>query len=99
RWLRRRAESEPGKPARSQGYGAVRLVLPDSDLAEDARGRGRRREPGRRNRGERVRVRRLDPGPEHVPSRPRTGAGRELEGWVGGGAAISHAGLRPDPSP
>ena len=45
-----------------------------------------------------VRIRRLDPGPEHVRPRARPLAGRELEGLVGRGPAVPRPDFRPDAS-
>ena len=100
RRLRRRAD--PGSPesARPQGPRVDRVVLPHARVAEDAR--PCRWRDGSRQRNCRARLCRnrcLDSRAQHVRSSPGPVAGRELEGLVGRGAAVSRAGLRAHASP
>ncbi len=78
-----------------------RLVPAHAHVAEPCTAQRRRRD-GRGRASSRPRgferLRRLDPGPEHVRARPRSLARRELARLVGRGAAVPRAGLRADAS-
>lgn len=67
------------------------MVLPDAHVAAHAREGGRRDRRGQPDGGaELCQYRRVDPRTEHVRSCAGSVAGRQLEGVVGGGAAVPH---------